>query len=274
MDELSAFKEAPPELPALERQLLARADIVLTGGPSLYEAKRHAHPNVHCMPSAVDARHFAPGGRGARSRLARHAAETQSAIAHPRLGFYGVIDERLDLPLIDRLAQDNPGWQIVMAGPVVKLDGVQLPRHDNLHWLGQQDYAVLPHLVAGWDVCLMPFAINRHTEFISPTKTLEYLAAGKPVVSTPVRDVVSLYGNVVSLAADPASFAAACAAALAESPRMRVARRALAATTVARSSWDAAATRALHLMAQALEQSQVPARAPAARARGRVEQPG
>ncbi|HEU4460288.1 MAG TPA: glycosyltransferase [Methylibium sp.] len=250
MDELSAFKGAAPELPLLERELLRRADLVITGGPSLYEAKRNLHPNVHCLPSAVDAAHYQRATPPLRKRAAFAEAQRQAEALHetigrPRLGFFGVIDERLDLALIDALAAAHEDWQVVMVGPVVKLDDVALPRRPNLHWLGQQPYAVLPHLVAGWDACLMPFAINEHTRYISPTKTLEYLAAGKPVISTPVRDVVDMYRGVVSVAPDAPRFIAACAHALQQDEASRLAHRARAQAVVARHGWQAAAALAL-----------------------------
>jgi protoporphyrinogen oxidase/glycosyltransferase involved in cell wall biosynthesis len=245
MDELSAFKDAPRQLRQRETALMKAADLVFTGGPALYEAKRHLHPQVHCLPSSVDAAHFAPAGVAPESDAAAEAERLQGALPRPRLGFFGVIDERLDTALVDALARARPEWQIVMVGPVVKIDPAQLPRHPNLHWLGMQPYPMLPHLMAGWDVCLMPFALNEATRFISPTKTLEYLAGDKPVVSTAVPDVVGLYGAVVRIASDPAGFIAACEAALAEPEDARARRREVSRETVAQSSWDSAAQRVL-----------------------------
>ena len=234
MDELSAFDFAPPELLDREVDLLQRADLVLTGGPSLFEAKKLRHPNVHCFPSAVDAAHFAPSAGGAD----KHDANTDFNITPPRLGFFGVIDERLDIGLIAALAEADPAWQIVMVGPVVKIDPATLPRPANVHWLGQQPYDALPALVQGWDVCLLPFALNAATRFISPTKTLEYMAAEKPVVSTAVHDVVSLYGEQVRVAGDATDFIAQCRAALAEDAAGRSIRIATTRAAVARTSWD------------------------------------
>jgi protoporphyrinogen oxidase/glycosyltransferase involved in cell wall biosynthesis len=248
MDELSAFKDAPRQLRQRETALMKATDLVFTGGPALYDAKRHLHPQVHCLPSSVDAAHFAPNGLDPASDAAAEAERLQGALGRPRLGFFGVIDERLDTALVDALARAWPDWQIVMVGPIVKIDPAHLPRHPNLHWLGMQPYPLLPHLMAGWDVCLMPFALNEATRFISPTKTLEYLAGGKPVVSTAVPDVVGLYGAVVRIAADAAGFVAACAAALSEEDEARAARRAASRATVARSSWDHAAQRVLQLI--------------------------
>lgn len=211
MDELSHFRFAAPELPALERQLMNRADAVFTGGYSLYEAKRELHANIHPFPSSVDTAHFAS------ARAPGREPDDQAAIARPRLGYYGVIDERMDLDLVAGLASARPDCQVVMVGPVAKIDPATLPRAPNLHYLGAKTYDELPSYVGGWDATLMPFAINEATRFISPTKMLEYLAAGRPVVSTPVKDVVRHYGDLTAVrigAAGPA-FIAGCDAALA-----------------------------------------------------------
>lgn len=249
MDELSAFDFAPPQLLEREAALLEVADLVLTGGPSLYEAKRPRHTNVHCFPSAVDVQHFAPaaGAREAEPGGDHQGSDLQDAIPSPRLGFFGVIDERLDLALIAALAAADPSWQIVMVGPVVKIDPARLPRADNLHWLGQQPYAILPGLVADWDVCLLPFALNASTRFISPTKTLEYMAAEKPVVSTSVRDVALLYGDQVRIAKNAEGFIAHCRQALHENAEQRAMRVAGMRAAVATTSWHktAGAVRAL-----------------------------
>jgi UDP-galactopyranose mutase len=206
MDELANFKFAPPRLKELEIALMARADAVFTGGYSLYEAKRHLHDNIHPFPSSVDASHF----HLARQRCKQ--PEDQKSIAGPRLGYYGVIDERLDLSLIEAIAQARPKLSFVFVGPVAKVLPDDLPKAPNIHYLGQKAYADLPAYLSGWDGALMPFALNDATRFISPTKTPEYLAAGRPVVSTNVPDVVRHYGNVdcVFLAEDAESFAAAC----------------------------------------------------------------
>jgi glycosyltransferase involved in cell wall biosynthesis len=241
MDELSAFRHAPPQIRQRETALLKSADLVVTGGPRLYEAKRHANANVLCLPSAVDAEHYSAERARADGEAMQRAAELQGAIGSPRLGFFGVIDERLDLDLVAGLADADPAWQIVMVGPVVKIDEATLPNRANLHWLGQQPYSLLPQLVAGWDVCLMPFALNESTEFISPTKTLEYMAADKPVVSTPIHDVKVMFGDIVAIAATADEFIVACRAALAESPTEASERRMRAQAIVGQHSWDAAA---------------------------------
>ena len=230
MDELAAFDFAPPALIARENALFEAVDLVFTGGRSLYESKRSLHGDVHCFPSSVDHGHF--GRRDLEDHL------DQRAIARPRLGYYGVIDERLDLPLVAALADAHPEWQVVMVGPVVKVDPASLPRRPNIHWMGQRRYDELPAFLAGWDVCLMPFALNASTRFISPTKTLEYLAAGKPVVSTPVRDVAEQYATVVPIAASPAGFVAACEDILARDAEAQLRFAAVALDTVAATSWD------------------------------------
>ncbi len=221
MDELSAFKGAAAELPAMEQVLLRRADVVFTGGQSLFEAKRHQHGNIHALPSSVDVPHFAA------ARQLGDIQPDQRHLAAPRLGFFGVLDERLDLDLLAALADARPAWQLVMVGPVVKIDPDSLPRRDNIHYLGPKSYAELPAYLAGWDVALLLFARNAATRFISPTKTPEYLAAGKPVVSTSIRDVVTPYGDLelVRIADQPLEFVRACEQALAEpaGPRMAVA---------------------------------------------------
>jgi UDP-galactopyranose mutase len=211
MDELSLFRGAPPDLITREEKLLAAADLVFTGGHSLYEAKRDRHRQVHAFPSSIDAEHFGRARNGAREPA------DQAAIPRPRLGYFGVIDERIDLDLLAGVADARPDWQLVMVGPVVKIDPASLPRRSNVHYLGMKRYEDLPGYLAGWSVAMMPFARNESTRFISPTKTPEYLAGGKPVVSTPIRDVVRPYGErrLVEIADGPESFVAAVARALA-----------------------------------------------------------
>ncbi len=210
MDELANFKFAPPRLLALEQELFEAADLVFTGGYSLYEAKKDRHPEVHPFPSSVDRAHFA------KARAVEVQPEDQAGIAGPRLGFFGVVDERMDLDLIARLADARPSWSIIIVGPVVKVDPASLPARPNIHYLGSKDYTDLPAYLGGWDVALMPFAINESTRFISPTKTPEYLAGGRPVVSTPITDVVRHYGEMdaVFIAESGDDFVAACDRAL------------------------------------------------------------
>jgi UDP-galactopyranose mutase len=215
MDELANFKGAPPALLPLEQRLLEQADLVFTGGYSLYEAKRDRHPAIHPFPSSVDAAHFSA------ARLGTAEPEDQAGIPGPRLGFYGVIDERMDLALLAEIADARPDWSLVMVGPVVKISEADLPRRANLHYLGGKQYGELPDYLRGWDVALMPFAINEATRFISPTKTPEYLAAGCPVVSTPITDVIRHFGDIeaVRIAGTAEEFVAACEAAMALSKR-------------------------------------------------------
>jgi UDP-galactopyranose mutase len=205
MDELSAFKNAPAALREREAELFKRADLVFTGGQSLYEAKRHQHHSIHAFPSSIDAPHFMQ----ARAMVDERA--DQREIPHPRIGFFGVIDERMDIDLLAGVADLRPDWHLVIIGPVVKIDENDLPRRDNIHYLGGKSYKELPAYLSGWDVAMLPFARNESTRFISPTKTPEYLAAGCPVVSTSIRDVVRPYGQkgLVHIADTPEEFAAA-----------------------------------------------------------------
>jgi UDP-galactopyranose mutase len=190
MDELSAFKGAHSALPMLEKRLFQHVDLVFTGGQSLYEVKCDQHPSVHAFPSSIDASHFR------KARKITEDPQDQAHIPHPRLGFFGVIDERFDSQLLDEVASMRPDWQFVIIGPIVKIDPATLPNHPNIHYLGSKKYQELPEYLAGWDIALLLFARNESTRFISPTKTPEYLAAGKPVISTSIRDVVRPYGEL------------------------------------------------------------------------------
>ena len=205
MDELSAFKGAHSGLPLLEKELFRNVDLVFTGGQSLYEAKRTQHPAVHAFPSSIDASHFG------KARDMSGDPEDQAHIPHPRLGFFGVIDERFDIKLLDEIATQRPDWQFIMIGPVVKIDPASLPKHSNIHYLGGKKYSELPDYLAGWDIALLLFARNESTRYISPTKTPEYLAAGKPTISTSIRDVIRPYGelNLVEIADTAEEFIAA-----------------------------------------------------------------
>ena len=231
MDELSAFRGAPPEMLLMERRLMDKADIVFTGGVSLYEAKRALHPNVHAFCSSVDIPHFA------RARREHTQPDDQAGIPQPRFGFHGVIDERMDLDLVATVACARPDWHLIFVGPVVKIDPDTLPRHPNIHYLGPKQYEELPLYLAGWQAAIMPFAMNESTRFISPTKTPEYLAGGKAVISTPVTDVARGYGDnpAVHIAAQAAEFVAAMEAALSMAPE-EVCRH--ADTALADMSWD------------------------------------
>jgi UDP-galactopyranose mutase len=236
MDELSAFANAPRQLLQRENALFKVADLVFTGGASLYQAKKRLHHNVHCFPSSVEKGHFA----AALDPEIDHPE--QKDLARPRLGFFGVIDERIDLELLERLADAHPEWELALVGPVAKIDPGTLPRRPNIHFFGQRSYSELPQFVAGWDVCLLPFAINAATRFISPTKTLEYMAAEKPVVSTPITDVSAIYGHIVHIAERGPSFVKACEQALDQSAD-RSEEVASMRDIVARTSWDTTAER-------------------------------
>ena len=205
MDELSAFKFAPEELKDLEKRLFNKADIVFTGGQSLYEAKKHQHYNIHPFQSSIDKKHFE------KARRKKSEPADQVAIAGPKLGFYGVIDERFDIDLIKGIADARPEWQIILIGPVVKIDPATLPKNKNIHYLGPKKYEELPLYLSGWNVALVPFLLNESTRFISPTKTPEYLAGGKPVVSSAIKDVINPYAKnkLVSIGADADDFVSA-----------------------------------------------------------------
>ena len=241
MDDLAASTSAPPELAARENALMAMADVVLAAGPSLHNAYRGRHANLHCLPDAVDAAHFAPDRLDGDAVENAVAAELHRGMPRPRLGFFGVVDERLDFGLVAALADLRPDWQIVMVGPVVAMDPQALPRRANLHWGGLQRYESLPHLMAQWDVCLLPFVAGDAAGGGHPSNVLEYLAGGKPVVSTPLPDVISLYGTVVHVAKNAEQFAAAVEDLLDEPAPARAERRARARELVDAHGWDDAA---------------------------------
>ena len=210
MDELSAFKGAPASLRQFENELFKQADLVFTGGRSLYEAKKTQHSSVYCFPSSIDHEHFS------KARTSKIDPDDQKSIPKPRLGFFGVLDERFDIELLDSVAKERPDWQFVVLGPTVKIDPATLPNRSNIHYLGPKHYQELPDYIAGWDAALLLFANNEATRFISPTKTPEYLAAGKRVVSTPIADVVKPYGemDLVEIAKTPQEFVSAVERAL------------------------------------------------------------
>jgi UDP-galactopyranose mutase len=248
MDELSKFKFAPVKLLDLEQELIDRADIVFTGGSSLFEAKKDRHENIHCFPSSVDRVHFL------KARARQFDPADQEDLPKPRLGFYGVIDERFDIELLDKVAEMRPDWSFVMVGPVVKISEEDLPRRPNIHYLGGKTYDQLPAYLSGWDVALMPFAMNESTQFISPTKTPEYLAGGKPVVSTPIKDVVRHYGQLegVKIASTPEEFVAACEEALELARHPESGWLAEADLMLSATSWDTTQARMAGLIADLL----------------------
>jgi glycosyltransferase involved in cell wall biosynthesis len=248
MDELSKFRFAPVKLLELEAELLEKADIVFTGGSSLYEAKKDRHDNIHCFPSSVDRAHFC------KARARGFDPADQEDLPRPRLGFYGVIDERFDTELLAKAAELRPDWSFVMVGPVVKISDDDLPKRPNIHYLGSKTYAELPAYLSGWDVALMPFAMNESTQFISPTKTPEYLAGGKPVVSTPIKDVVRHYGQLegVGIAGDAEGFVRACERALELSRNPESGWLAEADLMLSASSWNITQARMGGLIADLL----------------------
>ena len=248
MDELSKFRFAPEGLLELEQELIGKADLVFTGGSSLYEAKKDRHDSVHLFPSSVDRAHFG------KARTAVEDPADQAGLPHPRLGFFGVLDERFDIDLLDKIAQMRPDWSFVMVGPVVKIAPEELPQRPNIHYLGPKTYGELPTYLAGWDVALMPFAINESTQFISPTKTPEYLAGGKPVVSTPVKDVVRHYGQLegVQIAGDADGFVAACETGLELAKVQGGAWLAEADLLLSATSWQTTQARMAGLIAEVL----------------------
>jgi UDP-galactopyranose mutase len=245
MDHLAGFRGAPPALAEWERRLYERADVVFTGGWSLYEANRSRHANIHGMPSSVDVAHF----HRAREPLADPA--DQAPIPRPRLGFFGVIDERMDLGLVAAVADLRPDWHVVLIGPVVKIDPADVPRRANVHVLGAKPYRELAGYLSGWDVAILPFARNEATRFISPTKTPEYLAAGRAVVSTSIEDVVRPYGEegLVEIADTPGEFVAAAERAMASASDPRRLRR--VDERLAGMSWDRTWARMEQIVAQA-----------------------
>jgi UDP-galactopyranose mutase len=231
MDELSAFKGAPPELAQRERELIAEADVIFTGGRSLYQGKQDLHPRVYRFDSGVELEHFQRATRN-ETPIPEDAAQ----LPHPILGYYGVIDERMDMPALKRLAEADPGWQILLVGPVTKIEESDLPRAANIHYTGQRSYAELPGYLKAFDVCLVPFADNAATKFLSPTKTLEYFAGLKPVVSSPIADVLENYADIVRIARSPEEYVTQVRAALTEEDRDRL-RRGLDAAR--EKTWDA-----------------------------------
>ncbi|RYG28035.1 MAG: glycosyltransferase family 1 protein, partial [Chitinophagaceae bacterium] len=204
MDELSAFKFAPQELKIREAELFNKADVVFTGGNALFKAKKNYHANIHAFPSSIDKSHFE------KARRLCEEPQDQAAIPGPRFGFQGVLDERFNIGLIAEVAKQKPDWHFVFVGPVVKIDPAELPKGANIHYLGAKKYEELPAYLSGWDMAIIPFEKNDSTKFISPTKTPEYLAAGKPVISSSITDVVHPYGekNLVHIADDATSFIA------------------------------------------------------------------
>lgn len=252
-DGLAALRGDPALLQQREAALLQMAALVLTAGPSLFDAHRHLHTNIHCVRSAVDAARFSLASLSLHGPQARRGHALQGDLPHPRVGFFGVIDERLDLDLVAALADRQPGWAIVLVGPVVGIAAEQLPQRPNIRWLGAQPDELLPYLLAGWELALMPYAVNESTRFLSPAKALEYMAGYQPIVSTPIRDVQALYTPAVAIAPpQPEAFARACEGVLTENARARSERLIEMARFVARHSWADAADAVHDLLNEAL----------------------
>ena len=250
MDELSAFKFAPQQLKERELELFKKADLVFTGGQSLYESKKKQHSQAYPFPSSIDKTHFA------KALQDLPIPEDQLSIPEPRIGFCGVIDERMDIDLLAAVADAKPEWQLVMVGPVVKIDPADLPRRPNIHYLGGKSYQDLPSYLSSWSVAMLPFALNESTRFISPTKTPEYLAAGKPVVSTPIQDVVHPYGEkgLVHIAGSPEEFVKALEKALAQQNDQEW--KAEVEAFLSNLSWDQTWLGMVELMQKELEQKE------------------
>jgi glycosyltransferase involved in cell wall biosynthesis len=228
MDELSSFSEAPPQMKARERKLLAAADVVFTGGRRLWESKKLLNDDCHFYGCGVDVAHFGKA-RDARTQI----PEDIASLPRPVLGYFGVIDERMDYELLVKLAEAHPEWSVAMIGPTLKVH--RFPRLQNLHWLGKKPYADLPAYCKAFDVCLMPFALNQATEFINPTKALEYMAAGKPVVSSAIADVVTNFGSIAKIARTHDDFISLCEQAI-EKPDAAAIEAGL--RQAAENSWD------------------------------------
>lgn len=247
MDELSAFKFAPENLPELEKKLFKIADLVFTGGESLFQAKKDFHGNIYAFPSSIEQAHFAQ----ARSKKYKTAAPKGI-----KLGYYGVIDERFDIGLIEKMADLKPEWQFMLIGPVVKIDPESLPQRKNIHYLGSKNYTELPAYLSTWDVALIPFLINESTRFISPTKTPEYLASGRPVISTPIRDVVHPYGikKLVKIAKTAPEFISAAEELLSRSATTQKAWLKSADQFLAQNSWELTCAKMQDKIAETLEE--------------------
>jgi UDP-galactopyranose mutase len=252
MDELSAFKFAPAELKLLEAEMFKKASVVFTGGHSLYQAKKKAHANIYPCPSSIDKHHFA------QARNMVNEPADQACVPPMRLGFYGVIDERFNIKLIEEVARLRPQWQIVLVGPVVKINETDLPRLENIHYLGGKNYDELPQYLSGWDIALIPFEKNESTRFISPTKTPEYLAGGKPVISSSITDVVEPYGSnrLVHIADDTATFIKAAERILAMGPRAKAAWLGKVDSFLDNISWDKTAGHMLNCIQDCITQHQ------------------
>jgi glycosyltransferase involved in cell wall biosynthesis len=246
MDELSKFRCAPPQIKIRERKLLAAADVVFAGGHKLWQAKKLQNENCHFYGCGVDVAHF-----GSARKDDTKIPDDIASLKKPILGYFGVVDERMDYELLVKLADANPDWSIAMVGPQIKVDSV--PQRPNLHWLGQKNYTELPAYCKAFDVCMMPFALNEATEFINPTKALEYMATGKPIVSSAVADVVTNFGAVVSIARSHEEFISLCREAIATADAARIEA---GLKQAAENSWDSIVAQLEQHIADALAPKQ------------------
>ncbi len=247
MDDLASFKDGTAEMRDREARLLAQADLVFTGGRSMYESRKNRHPRVHCFPSGVDIDHYR-----AVNDPATLLPDAVASVAQPRLGYFGVLDERIDWLLIAEIAERRPDWQWILVGPTAKVEESDLPTAPNIHYLDQQQYRDLPAFLKSFDIATMPFALNDATRYISPTKTLEYLAGGKPVISTSVPDVVAEYSNIVEIVDGPDAWIAAIERILSAPPEWLVERLQRAKERLDQSTWDSIAERMWGLMSERL----------------------
>jgi glycosyltransferase involved in cell wall biosynthesis len=251
MDELSQFRGAPANLVKNEQRLLRAADIVFTGGFELWLKKQRHHENVHFFGCGVEYEHFAQA-----QDPTTPVPDDMRAVRRPVLGWFGVIDERMDYDLVARVARLRRDWSLALIGPVVKIDPAALPQAPNIHWMGQRDYTALPAYCKAFDVCIMPFAINEATEFINPTKALEYLATGKPVIATPVRDVIRQYTDTIYIAETPEEFVARAEEAL-QAPDKRRRRRGI--ERAKSCSWENTVEKMSQLINEAIKVEQASA---------------
>lgn len=231
MDELSQFKGAPPTLVERERDLLEVADVVFCGGRKMRDKRLRVNPNSYFYGTGVDCRHFG-SAQSATLAVDPEIAELDG----PILGYFGVVDERIDYELLATLADADPSWHVVIVGPWTKVDPAEFPRRRNLHWFGARPYAQLPSITKGFTVCLMPFALNEATEYINPTKALEYMAAGRPVISTALDEVKSNFANVARIARSHEEFVTLCRREVNSPSQTRIAR---GLKLAAENTWEA-----------------------------------
>jgi glycosyltransferase involved in cell wall biosynthesis len=225
IDELLSLRGVPQGVALAQKEALARADVVFTASPSLHRSViEQGRPDAHLAPGGVDPAHFAAARRPRTDR------------GRPVAGYVGPIDERIDVALVAALATALADWEIRIVGPVGGIDPAALPRAANITYPGPVPYAALPEVMADLDVAVMPLAVGAAPRSTNPTTALEHLAAGLPVVTTPVPDVVTQFGTIVDVADDAGAFALACVRALGQSRRRH---RNRVAQLLRRHDWDA-----------------------------------